>query len=125
MATISDLKINGVTMPTPAAEGVTITNNKVWSADTGRVASGKMTGTLVAIKAKITIKWPPLTMSEVSTIEAAVGNASSPWNTVQYTDMTGNTVTKTMYFGDPSYTQYSWINGMQYITDVSVDGIER
>ncbi len=123
MAEISSLKINGVTMPTPALQGVTLSSNKVWSADTGRTSSGKMVGTLVAVKAKIEIKWPPLTFAQVALIEAAVsGDAFVP---VQYTDMSGTTVTKTMYFGTPSYTQYSWCDGVCYVTDVSVDGVEQ
>ena len=41
------------------------------------------------------------------------------------TDATGSTVTKTMYFGTPSYTVYSWANGRQYIKGACVDGIEQ
>jgi hypothetical protein len=43
---------------------------------------------------------------------------------MQYTDMTGTTVTKTVYFGTPSYTWYSWA-GLERITGVTVDGIEQ
>lgn len=123
--TVSELYINGVQMPTPALEGLTITSEKVWSANTGRSSSGKMLGTIVAIKATISIKWPPLTPAQVTIIEAAVSDKNSPFATLKYTDMTGTTVTKTVYFGTPSYTVYSWANGTQYIKDVTVDGIEQ
>lgn len=123
--TISELYINGVKMPTPALEGVTITSEKVWSSDTGRSDSGLMLGTCVAVKAKIAIKWPPLTMAQVAVIEAAVSDKDNPFVPMKYTDMSGKAVTKTVYFGAPTYTQYSWSDGLQYIKDVSVDAIER
>lgn len=122
--TISDLTIGGVAMPTPALEGLTITREKIWSADTGRTSSGKMVGTIVAIKTKVSITWPPLTMEEVATIEEAVSSSSS-FVSMSYTDMTGSTVTKTVYFGTPSYTVYSYAEGVQWVKDVTVDGIEQ
>lgn len=123
--TVSDLYIGGVKMPTPAAEGVTITREKIWSADTGRTASGRMVGTIVSIKTTVKIKWPPLTMAQVETIEAAVSDRSHPFTTLKYTDMTGKTVTMTVYFGTPTYTVYSWASNLQLVENVSVDGIER
>ena len=123
--TVSDLYINGVRMPDPALEGVTVSREKIWSSNTGRTASGKMTGTVVAVKTTLKIKWPVLTPAQVATIEGAVSDPDSPFVPVKYTDATGSTVTKTMYFGTPSYTVYSWANGKQYIKDATVDGIEQ
>jgi hypothetical protein len=123
--TVSDLYINGTRMPTPALGGVTITSEKIWSSNTGRSSSGKMLGTIVAIKSKISIKWGALTPDEAKTIENAVSDKDEPFVTMKYTDMTGTTVTKTVYFGTPSYTWYNWANGMQWVTDATVDGIEQ
>ena len=121
--TVSDLYINGVRMPDPALEGVTISREKIWSSNTGRTTSGKMVGTVVAVKTTLKIKWPPLTPAQTAVVENAVsGSAFVP---VTFTDATGSTVTKTMYFGTPSYTVYSWADGVQYIKDVTVDGIEQ
>lgn len=127
MATISvtDLTINGATMPTPALEGVTISTEKVWSANTGRTASGKMVGNIIAKKTTIKIKWPVLTMEQAAVIENAVSDSSHPFVPVSYIDMCGNRVEKTVYFGTPSYTVYSWANGLQLVKDASVDGIEQ
>lgn len=112
-------------MPTPALEGMTITSEKIWSANTGRSTSGKMLGTVVAVKTTISITWPPLTFAQAALIEAAVSDKDHPFVPVKYTDMTGTTVTKTMYFGTPSYTVYSWADGLQLVTGVTVDGIEQ
>ncbi|MCD8142028.1 MAG: hypothetical protein LUD83_01895 [Clostridiales bacterium] len=123
--TVTDLTIGGVTMPTPALEGLTISSEKIWSSDTGRSSSGKMLGTIVAIKTTVKIKWPTLTMAEVAVIEAAVSDADNPFVAMQYTDMTGKTVTKTVYFGTPTYTIYSGADNLQWVENVEVEGIEQ
>ena len=123
--TVTGLTINGVAMPDPALEGVTISTEKVWSANTGRTASGKMVGSIIARKTTVKIKWPVLTTAQAAVIEAAVSSASAPFVPVSYTDMCGNRVTKTVYFGTPSYTLYSWADGLQLVWDVTVEGIEQ
>lgn len=123
--TVTDLTISGVIMPTPALEGVTISSEKIWSSNTGRTASGKMAGTIVAIKTTIKIKWPVLTPSQVSVIEQAVSDPEHPFVPITYTNMQGRKVTKTVYFGTPSYTIYSLADGFQYVTGVEVEGIEQ
>lgn len=123
--TVSDLYIDGKKMPDPALEGVTVSREKIWSSNTGRVASGKMVGVVVAVKTTLKIKWPVLTPAQVEIIESAVSSKSNPFVPVKYTDATGSTVTKTMYFGTPSYTVYSWADGKQYIKDATVDAIEQ
>lgn len=124
MATISDLYINGTAMPTPALNGVTISREKIWSAATGRSSSGKMLGTIIAVKTTLKIKWPPLTMAQAAVIEAAVSSGTE-FFPVRFTDAGGTTRTLTMYAGTPTYTQYSWANGTQYVVDASVDLIEQ
>ena len=123
--TVTDLTINGVVMPTPALEGVTISTEKIWSSNTGRTASGKMAGTIVAIKTTIKIKWPVLTPAQVRVIEGAVSDPDHPFVPITYTDMRGQKVTKTVYFGTPSYTIYSLADGIQYVTGAEVEGIEQ
>lgn len=122
MATISDLRIGDVAMPVPKAEGVTISREKIWSSNTDRTASGKMVGDLVAIKYKIKIEWPPLTMEQAKLIDDAVSPAFFP---VRFTDQGGTTQTITCYAGTPSYRQYSWAEGVQYVTGVAVDLVEQ
>lgn len=119
---ISDLIVGGVHLPTPAHKGVTISHNKVWSANTGRDSSGGMVGTLLSIKTKLEVKWPPLSMSQYALIQEAV---SADFADVTFTDLSGDSVTKTMYFGDLAGNQFSWANGVQYVTDAAVSMIER
>lgn len=42
--TVSDLYINSKKMPTPALEGVVISREKIWSANTGRRRRGRWWG---------------------------------------------------------------------------------
>lgn len=120
--TITDLTVDGAALPTPALQGVALSENKIWSANAGRDTSGEMVGTLVATKHKLEITWPPLTMEQYATIEDAV---STDWAAVSWTDGTGEKQTKTMYFGDLTGTQYSWADGMQLMINVSVSAIEK
>ncbi len=123
MAAVTDLTINGVVMPQPAAEGVTIATEKVWSANTGRTTSGRMVGSVIARKTTVKLKWPVLTRAQAALIEQAVSGGD--FVPMSYVDMAGNRVTKTVYFSTPSYTLYSWAEGLELVKDVSVEGIEQ
>jgi hypothetical protein len=122
---VRELVINGTAMPDPALEGVTIATEKVWSSDTGRTSSGKMVGTVIAKKTTIKIKWPVLTAAQAALIEQAVSDSEHPFVPMSYVDMAGNRVEKTVYFSTPSYTLYSWADGLRLVKDVSVEGIEQ
>ena len=117
--------MDGVQLPTPKLGGLTITPNKMWSANTGRLeSSGEMVGTIVAIKYKISIKWPDLTMEQVQIIESVVSSMTA-FHTLKYTDMTGQTRELQVYFGDPTYTPYAYSEGVQWVRDAAVDAIAK
>lgn len=123
--TVKELVVDGITLPTPALEGLTISTNKIWSASTGRLENtGEMAGTIVAIKRKVEIKWPVLTMEKIRIIEDVVSSPEA-FHTMTYTDMTGQANTITVYFGDPSYTVYSYSNGVQLVKNASISAIEK
>lgn len=122
---VKELYIDGVRMPTPKLGGLTITPNKMWSANTGRLeSSGEMVGTIVTVKHKVSIKWPDLTMEQIQVIEAAVSSLTA-FHTLKYTDMTGQVAQLQVYFGDPTYTIYSYSEDIQWIRDAAVDAIEK
>lgn len=123
--TVTELIVDGVALPTPKLEGVKITRNKIWSANTGRLEStGEMVGTIVAQKTKLEISWPPLSMEEIARIEAAV-SSDIPFHSLKFTDMAGVTRTLSVYFGDPEYTIYSYSEGVQRVNDAKVSAIEQ
>ena len=122
--TVKNLKIDNVEMPTPALSGVTISEEKIWAADTGRLADGTMAGTIIAVKTKIEIKWPTLSTADAAKIKAAV-SGTTPFHTISLTDQTGASKSWTVYFSSPSYTLYSWAEGLDWVTGISVDAIEK
>lgn len=123
--TLKELIVDGVQLPTPALEGLTITTNKIWSENTGRLEStGEMAGTIVATKRKLEIKWPQISMAQAKIIEDAI-SSTVPFHELQYTDMTGSTGTIMVYFGDISYTIYSYSPGIQRIKNAAVSAIEK
>lgn len=123
--TVTELFVGGVQLPTPALEGVEIAQNKIWSSDAGRTSKGELTGRIVTIKTTVKIKWPPLTPTQYQTIVNAVSNKDTPFTTLKYTDLTGTVTTKTVYFGDVTGTQYSWSDGLRWVTGAAVDAIEK
>lgn len=119
----SSLKINGIAMPTPALEGITIKKEKIWSESTGRTDTGKMAGTIIAIKRTLSIQWPPLTAAEAALVDQAVSTKKGALP-VEYTTEGGTSGSGTFYASTPTYTQYSWVAGKRYVTGVSVELIE-
>lgn len=117
------LYVDGIQLRTPKLDGIKVTPSKIWSANTGRLeVSARMEGTIIAIKQKLEITWPEMSMAEVNVIEG-IASALEPWHTLKYTDMTGQTRELEVYFGDPSYTIRS--PGMDRVTNVTVSAIER
>lgn len=126
LLTASKLTVDGVALPAPKAPGgMKIKEEKIWSKNTGRTAAATMIGTILAIKRTVEISWPPLTVEQVSSIEAAVSNRSRPFSLFAYTDQTGTRHTMNVYFGTPSYTCFNWISGQWKVTDVTVSAIEQ
>ena len=72
------LKINGTTVPSPSANGFTVSKNKIWSRNTGRNSQGDMVGTIIAIKTSVDITWNVLSPSEVALIDSLVSDVSYP-----------------------------------------------
>ena len=49
----------------PALNGIEESQEKIWSKNTGRTSSGKMTGDIVTTKLKLKIKYPVLTIEQI------------------------------------------------------------
>lgn len=120
-----DLTINGVAMPAPIMDGIEISDEKIWSANTGRSTTGKMLGTCVAVKRTITITWPTLTAAQAKTIRAAVSDKNNPFVPIRFTDVDGTVTTMTVYFGTPVFIIHRLRNGSPVITGATVEGIEQ
>jgi hypothetical protein len=114
------LQIDNTTLPTPKT--VIYSQNKLWSANTGRLDSGYFVGDLIGIKKKYEVTFPALTTAQLSTVRAAI---NTDFATVTITNAEGGTDTVTAYFGDLTVESYSWRQGIQYAMNATVSIIER
>lgn len=119
-----NLTIGGKTMPTPIVDGVQITDEKIWSANTGRTNNGSMEGTLIAIKRTVTISWGKLTGAQAATIRDAVSSKTA-FHTMTFTDIDGSTKSMQVYFAAPKFTIHRMRNGTMIVTGATVEGIEK
>lgn len=108
MATAGQLvKIGNTWVADPALNGITITDEPIWSANTGRSTTGKMIGDIVAWKTTIEIAWPPLSFSDMATLRNAIKDAGE-FFTLKYYDTSSSTMQeKTVYCGNIPRTMYS------------------
>ena len=121
---VYELSIDGVALPRPLRGGVTITDEKVWSSNTGRTASAKMVGTLIAIKTTIVISWPSLTGAEAALIRQMVCNTAHPFRVLRFVDVAGTVTEKTVYFSSPSFPVRTIRHGGR-ISGLTVNCIEQ
>ena len=68
------LTINGYSPPAVTRSGYSVTKNKIWSSNTGRGATGKMLGDIIATKYTIRAQWNKLTQSQLTALENAIGS---------------------------------------------------
>lgn len=94
------LSINGVAIAAPKSFEVAISD---LDGESNRNANGEMIRDRIGVKRKLTLEWPPLTQSEISTLLTAV---SGVFFTVTYPDPQEGIVTKTMYVGDRTAPAY-------------------
>lgn len=113
-------------MPTPKIEGFNISKNKIWSKNAGRNDLGDMVGTIIAIKYKVEIEWPPLTTTQIALIDDIVSDINNPYTSVKFTNERGEITEITAYFGDATYPIYGTnIYGKQIMNGVKIDGIQQ
>lgn len=116
------LYIGGAVMPTPS--GVVRLTDKIWSESTGRSASGKMLGGMVAEKKKLNLSWKCLTFEQAEVLRSAI--SGTEFIDLSMTGYDGAVEAYTGYFGELSMSDYSWAApGLRVATDVSVSFVEQ
>lgn len=94
---------------------------KIWSSDSGRTLSGKMTGTLIGIFPKIIMSFRNLTTEELTYLAPHFDNARQ---TIKYIDPNKNEqVTIETYTGDWEITYKNMKKGQAF--DLSFISIDR
>lgn len=123
--TAIELKIGGVKVRAPKIGGITRKSEKVWSKNTGRTATARMQGTILAVKKTLSISWPALTQAEQELIESVVSDTNAAFTTLEITRPNGDTESFECYFGTPSFNEWDWIGGQWMCVNGKVDAIER
>lgn len=114
-----------VSMPTPAFNGMSIADEPVWSSNTGRGATGKMSGDIVAWKTTVDMDFNALTPAQSKLIRDTLRNAGEFFD-VRYRDFnTTSWQEKTMYTANLPRTLYSLAQGIRYHTGVKVQLVEQ
>ena len=126
------MQINGVTVKEPKLGGISVTDESIWSSNTGRSSTGKMIGDIVATKTTIEVSWPPLTYGEMKTIRDAIV-AGGEFFSITYPDIQAGinqdgslkTQTKTVYCANIPRLLYSTSDIYKRYTDITIQFIEQ
>lgn len=114
------LKSGGVVLPAPTS--LSVSDEIIWTSDTGRTLSGYMVGDVVAEKKNLSIKWQYLTDEEVRLIKSRLIAGFFPFT---FHD-SGIDFTIEAYRGTMSKEHLGNIgDGFYYYKTVSVDVIQR
>ena len=110
---------NGTALPSPVE--ITAGEEIIWSADTGRAASGAMVGTVVAEKRTLAIRWGVLTAAQYETIRGAVVSGFIPFTIT----IDGAASTMTVYRGTITGDLLGTFGGTTYYKSASVTVIQQ
>lgn len=113
-----------VLMPTP--KSAVYGYNKLWSENTGRLDSGHFVGELVATKRTVDFTFPPLSPTQLAKLQSAV-NTDFARVVVDDMSVAGTSSTNfyfDAYFGDLTFSAYSWKGDIKYAIDVKFTAIE-
>jgi hypothetical protein len=113
------IDINGVTIPTPSAFQVSISD----VSEAERNAKGDIMIDRIATKRKLELSWAPLSSADMSTILKAVKDI---FFTVTYPDpQEGAELTKTFYVGDRTAPVLTIIDGAPMWSSLKFNLIEK
>jgi hypothetical protein len=102
---------------------LTVTDNIIWSRNTGRVASGDMEGDIIAKKIKLNLTLAPLDDKEAVAFAAAI---EPPFFPITFRNpKSGKTETLKFNVGTPTYPVYSYADGLPRYVGVAANFIEK
>lgn len=105
----------------PAPVSISVSDEIIWTSDTGRTLSGLMVGDPVAEKKTVSIKWGILAESEMLQIKNTLTVGFFP---ISFRD-DGVDLTIESYRGNLSKEQLGWLGDGFYYKSASVDIIQR
>lgn len=114
------LKSGSVVLPAPIS--LSVSDEIIWTTDTGRTLSGNMVGDVVAEKKNLSIKWGFLTENDIKIIKSRLISGFFPFT---FRD-DGLDITITAYRGTLSKEVLGYIgDGIYWYKSATVDVIQR
>ena len=118
-------EIDGMALPSPQANGVSISRNHVQSSKTRRTANATMTGKVIALKATVKMSFPPsLSPSVIKEIKEKVCNKTFI-HKLGFTNEYSEWEEINVYFGNYSTEQIGFINGRMLNQSLSFEAVEK
>lgn len=104
-------------------QALTITPEKIWSNNTGRVADGEMRGDIIAIKQKLEVTLNPMSDEDAASFDAIISQTF--FDATFRSPRTGKTETHKVYAGSPAYPVYSYVDGFPRYVGVKISLIMK
>ncbi|MGN0464896.1 MAG: hypothetical protein ACI4F9_00935 [Lachnospiraceae bacterium] len=112
---MAEVIASGVALPSPTQ--IKMSDEIIWSSNTGRVASGTMVGDVIAEKVTVTITWEMLTEAEVASIRSSMPAG--------FFSITVLGISFVAYRGNLQSDVLGIINGTVYYKSVTVTAIQK
>lgn len=97
----------------------------VWSSNTRRNSSAKMTGKIIANKYKLDVSYKADLPQEKLAILKSYARSNQEWHKIMFTNEIGENITRTFYFGTYNVEPYCFWNGFMYYQSINITLIER
>ena len=110
-------------MPPPSE--VNFTNNKIWSQNTGRTASGKMVGDIIGIKKTISLRWFDLSPDEIKLINGYISSVANSFFTITILNEEFEQKSYKVYAADPTYEVWGWDKRRRLCKGLAVELVEQ
>lgn len=113
------ISVSGAALPSP--DELRVSNEIIWSSNTGRTASGLMVGDAIAEKQTLAIRWGVLTKAQLSTIKGKLVSGFFPLTLT----IDGESVTVTNYRGVLTAEILGTFGGVTYYRSASANVIQQ
>ena len=114
------LTVNSIALPAPTT--ITVGDEIIWSANTGRISTGQMIGDVIAEKQTLSVIWEYLTAAEKNTISNNLKAGFFPITI----DIDGNPYEITSYRGVMTSDAIGKLSdGVYYFRQVSCDIVQQ
>ena len=126
MANYNIAVLDGVVLPVPAENGITVGYKKIWSKNTGRGSTGLMVGDIVAIKQTVDIKWTGIGTAEYDKIHNIVDNQQKAFVSLTLKRNSadpGDTIV--IYSGDTTYPINHIVDDETCYADITINFVEQ